>query len=110
MVDQALSLVQGDQLVRQTELKPVQLAPLVSDVLLLLAAKASARRVDVQSQVPDDAWVIGHGQLVHEVVVNLISNAIKYTPAGKVILSMAWESGRLSIAVRDTGPGRQTAR
>ena len=40
-----------------------------------------------------------------QILLNLISNAIKYTPSGKVTLSVAWEQGRLDLAVLDTGPG-----
>jgi CheY-like chemotaxis protein len=36
---------------------------------------------------------------------NLVSNAIKYTPAGKVLLGVRRRGGALSVQVRDTGPG-----
>ncbi len=44
-----------------------------------------------------------------QILLNLISNAIKYTPAGKVTLGVSWQQGWLALAVRDTGPGMDAA-
>ena len=107
MVDQALSLVQGDQLARQMELGAVQLAPLVSDVATVLAEKAAAKRIAVSVDVPHDAQVTGHGQLVHEVVVNLLSNAIKYSMPGQTVQVRTERVGaaELALQVVDRGIG-----
>ncbi len=107
MVDQALSLVQGDQLARQMELSAVHLAPLVSDVATLLAEKSAAKRIKVSIDVPEDAQVIGHGQLVHEVVVNLLSNAIKYSHPGQTVQVRVERVGvgELALQVVDRGIG-----
>lgn len=42
---------------------------------------------------------------VRQVLLNLISNAVKYTSSGSVTLRARWEKGRLRLAVVDTGPG-----
>jgi len=41
----------------------------------------------------------------HQILVNLVGNAVKYTPAGSVTVSAGEEGGRLSIRVSDTGMG-----
>src|SRR5207253_8497095 len=50
---------------------------------------------------------IGDAALVHHALMNLIHNAIKYTPNGGTISVElnAMNSGRAVIEVRDTGPG-----
>jgi signal transduction histidine kinase len=42
---------------------------------------------------------------LRQIVSNLVSNAIKYTPAGKVVLSAAMTGDKLRIGVSDTGIG-----
>lgn len=39
------------------------------------------------------------------IVSNLVSNAIRYTPEGKVLIGSRLRSGRIRIEVHDTGPG-----
>ena len=45
---------------------------------------------------------------VRQILLNLTGNAIKFTPQGQVLLDVSWRNGRLSIAVKDTGPGLST--
>jgi two-component system phosphate regulon sensor histidine kinase PhoR len=50
--------------------------------------------------------VVADAQALEHVLVNLLDNAVKYTPAGgRVTLSAGREPGRVVFAVADTGPG-----
>jgi Na+/proline symporter/signal transduction histidine kinase/ActR/RegA family two-component response regulator len=51
------------------------------------------------------AWVRSDRRLLRRMLQNLVSNAIKYTASGKVLLGVRHRGGRLSIQVCDTGPG-----
>ena len=57
--------------------------------------------------LPVPAWrLIGSRSELHSAVANLVSNAVRYTPAGGRI-EVGWrvQGGELVMAVRDTGPG-----
>ena len=43
--------------------------------------------------------------LLHELVSNLVDNAIRYTPRGRVLLGCRRRGGWLRIEVHDQGPG-----
>jgi signal transduction histidine kinase len=55
--------------------------------------------------VPTGAWVTSDRRLLRRMLQNLVSNAIKYTASGRVLLGVRRAGGRLSIQVHDTGPG-----
>jgi len=55
--------------------------------------------------VPTSRWVSSDRRLLRRVLQNLVSNAIKYTASGKVLVGVRWRGSRLSVQVHDTGPG-----
>lgn len=69
-----------------------------------------AHRVCIEA--PDDMPMLRlDAVLMERVLVNLLENAAKYTPAGTTItLSAAHDADGLSLTVSDNGPGFQTAR
>ena len=50
-------------------------------------------------------WVHSDGKLLRRILQNLIANAIKYTPQGRVLAGVRRRDGRVSIEVLDTGLG-----
>src|SRR5262245_15338518 len=55
--------------------------------------------------VPTGLWVSSDRRLLRRMLQNLVSNAIKYTTKGKVLLGVRRDGSSLSIQVHDTGPG-----
>ena len=55
--------------------------------------------------VPTHHWVSSDRRLLRRVLQNLVSNAIKYTASGKVLVGVRQRGATLSIQVLDTGPG-----
>ena len=48
----------------------------------------------------------GDQELIRRLILNLLDNAVKYTPAGgEISLALARENGNAEIVVRDTGIG-----
>ena len=55
--------------------------------------------------VPSAVWVLSDRRLLEQMIRNLLSNAMKYTRTGKVLLGCRRHKGILSIEVWDTGIG-----
>jgi two-component system, OmpR family, phosphate regulon sensor histidine kinase PhoR len=68
---------------------------------------AESKQVKMISGMPDDAVTIdGDSEAMRELVDNLVSNAIKYTPAGgRVDVRLTTENGSAVLEVTDTGIG-----
>jgi signal transduction histidine kinase len=84
------------------------IAPLLAEACSLFRARAEARRVRLELRIAGGlrrAWV--DRERIHQVVTNLVGNAIEHTrEQGNVIVeAMPWERSSLRIAVSDTGTG-----
>jgi signal transduction histidine kinase len=92
------------------EVRPseVQLAPFFDHLLLPFRAPAQEAEITLQSKIePETTTVFADADRLKQVFVNLISNAMRYTPqGGTIIVSAAPRTdGFVQFAVRDTGSG-----
>ena len=73
----------------------------------LLALKARENGIDLVTRAPDDLPnITGDPRAFKQIVLNLVSNAIKFTErGGTVTVSAAVEGSRLKLRVTDTGVG-----
>jgi heavy metal sensor kinase len=70
----------------------------------IVPAQEKNLRLTLNSNGP--AWIIGDELLLRELLLNLIQNAITFTPkGGEVTLSLEKGSGRIELSVTDTGCG-----
>lgn len=90
------------------QLRPVSPKALAEDALLLFRAEAEAKGLTLAAEAMDGAppqAILDSGR-VRQVLLNLVSNAVKYTETGGVRISVApAEPGLLRFEVFDTGPG-----
>ncbi len=92
----------------QVSLRPSRLAlrDLLQEQEHIFELQARDCGLEISFEYPDDPLqVVADPQRVHQVVANLLSNALKYTDAGKVELRVEAEAGQACIAILDTGIG-----
>ncbi len=91
----------------ELSLTPVALRPLIEEVAGLHRGDAAAKRLafalDLDDALPES--VDADATRLRQVLNNLLNNAVKFTPAGRVTLHAVVEFGELVIAVSDTGCG-----
>lgn len=95
---------------------PFELAVTIEDALDLFSVQASSKKLELVYQVADDvpAWVQGDVTRLRQVLVNLVNNAVKFTPSGSIAISVRRIHGKpttdsrfacLEFSVTDTGIG-----
>ncbi len=105
LIDDILELtsIEGGNI--QLKLASVELHPLVNDVILSLATKASAQHIALANKVPSDIIVLADARRLEQMLTNLIENGIKFgRERGNVTIK--YDLGtRDKILVEDDGEG-----
>jgi signal transduction histidine kinase len=107
LVDEVLDLSRLESGDVPLERCPVPLEPLVSEVLSEIDVVVRDRHVDVDSSLPADLPpALADRNRVHQVLFNLLDNAVRFTPeGGHVAVSASQHNGSVEVRVTDTGVG-----
>jgi signal transduction histidine kinase len=94
------------------DLRPIELAPVVRDVVETMHPQLDAKKLTVSVRVSDDIVVRADADKVHQILLNLVTNAAKFTERGGVTIDVAAREvadgaldGTVFIRVSDTGIG-----
>jgi len=90
LVTALLALARCEAGTQKTHMRTVDLAELTRETWVLLCARTRGPSHETQMDIPQNALVTGDPDLLKNMLANLMSNAITYTPAG----------GRIEIALR----------
>lgn len=110
LINQLLDLSRLEAGTIPLERRPFQVEPLLRQAVeesRLHLERGMARRVRLKVSV-DPAGLRAHGdpERIHQVVANLLENAVRHSPEdGEVVVAARVERDRVRIEVRDEGPG-----
>jgi two-component system phosphate regulon sensor histidine kinase PhoR len=82
-----------------------ELSPLINDVIISLAAKASSRGITLSNNVPPNTIVFVDPRRLEQMLNNLVDNAIKFNRDGGMVTIDCESDTRTRILVKDTGEG-----
>jgi PAS domain S-box-containing protein len=90
----------------EIERQPVPVGQVIDNVVNGLLPAADARGITLTTDVTVCPHIVGDAKRLEQVLANVLSNAIKFTPeGGRVELRCAFADGMIEIVVRDTGVG-----
>jgi heavy metal sensor kinase len=106
LVDDLLNLARADAGYVKLRIQEFYADDLLADCCRSMKSLATSRQIEVACQSPEDVPFTGDEELLRRLVLNLLDNAIRFTPpGGKVTAALDAQDSRLSIQVTDTGIG-----
>ena len=126
LINEVLDIAKIETGVVSLSVEPVQLADVVDEAVALVGAQAEEREITMAVAVPPDLAVHADRQRLEQIVLNLLTNAVKYnTHGGRVDVAAAvvgpvanegtnggaptasspHDADRVRLSVTDTGPG-----
>src|SRR6185437_6773155 len=84
----------------------IDLAAVAAEAVVLVDSTAQERGVTIEIEATDSLPAEAEERAVTQIIVNLLSNAIRHSPAsGRIRLTFARTEGTASVSVTDEGPG-----
>ncbi|MBK8869997.1 MAG: HAMP domain-containing histidine kinase [Elusimicrobia bacterium] len=105
-IDDVLDLSKIEARGVDLRMEPLDPATLLNDVSTLFHAKAQEKSILLTVAATPKATLWADADKMQQILINLVGNALKFTPSGgKIILSATGEGHRVRLDVTDTGPG-----
>ena len=106
-IDELLDLARGEVGMLQIKPEQVDVLQLIREVVADVAPVRLSREQSLILRLPPSLPLVwGDRVRLRQIVLNLLNNAFKFTPAGgKITLRARQEDGNLVVEVKDTGPG-----
>ena len=107
MVTNMLDVQKFEETKMKLSLQSVSLTDLVAQAKLQIELLLVSKSILFRNEIPDNLFVKADPDLLTRVLVNLFTNAIKYSPAGEsiVVRSEAHGEEKISVSVVDAGRG-----
>lgn len=114
-IDNMMEFVLADANAEAMVAEDVTIASLIADVTPAIEAANQAKRLQIHYDLKGAPKMIrAPRRALRSILLNLVLNAIKFTPSGSVMIALRSAAGRgreamLEIEVTDTGPGMSPA-
>lgn len=107
LVEGLLDIASVEQGMVRIDSTVARLVPLVEQVAEMFRPMAELKGLVFRCELPErlPEFVRMDTRRVRQVLINLVSNAVKFTQAGEVVLALRWSGQTATFEVRDTGPG-----
>ena len=106
MLNTLMDISEAENGLMKLDLEPVALAGVVAEVVEIFQFVAEEKSIAVTTAVPSELIVPADRNRLRQILVNLLDNALKYTPGGgKVEIAAETGSAEIYITVKDTGVG-----
>lgn len=105
MVEDLLLIARGENRQLAIERRQFDLAEVVREVEEITADMAAGSDITVRAELDEPAQVLGDPARVRQILLNLASNAVRYTKEGSITFALVRDGAMSAVRVSDTGEG-----
>ena len=105
LVEELLLIARGENRQLALALEPFDLTAVMDEVREITEAMAVDRDLVVRATPSPPRWALGDANRTRHVLLNLGSNAVRYTASGAITFAVETHRAEVGVSVRDTGPG-----
>lgn len=106
LIQELLLLSKMEQQVMVLHAEEMDLVPLLSEIGMMLSTRMQAKQIAFEMDMPEHAVIEADLPRIKQVFINLISNAVNYTPNGRTVsVKVKDEEDCVTVAIQDTGIG-----
>lgn len=106
LTNELMQLARKDEAGQSIVADPLVLAETIRDALSLLEQKAKAKNIQIDQRLDEDLIVIGDEEKLKQVFINIVENAIHYSPENaRVIIESKQINQEVQISIIDVGIG-----
>ena len=101
-----LNLAWSETPQEQKHMVKINLSALLTEIVDIAEKLASQKNQTVKSEIKSDVYIEGHKEKFARALVNIIDNAVKYTPKkGEIFVELKTKEGHAFIIFQDSGQG-----
>jgi signal transduction histidine kinase len=105
LVENVLHLSRAERRMVRVSPMPTPLAALLREIVERFAPLAGAAAVRIRAELDETAVAAVDPEALHQIVINLLDNAVKYGGSGPITLRAGLRDGAARLEVEDAGPG-----
>lgn len=105
LVEDILDVSRLEQNRLPIDLENIDIAEIVRGVSDEMSISADEKKLELVNMIDGSLEVVADRDRTKQILVNLVSNAIKYTPSGKIEIKRKEDAGFVYVTVADTGLG-----
>lgn len=110
LIQELLDLSRIEQQEFVLNIKPLELTPILEETRTILNGKAVEKDIELTLRTPENpVWIEGDSYRITQVFINLMTNALTYTPNGGMVeVELKEQIDDVIVTIRDTGIGIET--
>ncbi|MCM3759674.1 cell wall metabolism sensor histidine kinase WalK [Alkalihalobacillus oceani] len=106
LIHDLLELSRIEQQYFELNWQPTNVERVIEDVIVILKEKAEEKGISLSLHANGESRIEGDPERMKQIVINLVNNAITYTPdGGKIDLFLQGKENEVELLVQDTGVG-----
>ncbi|MBQ0834046.1 CHASE2 domain-containing protein [Marinobacter sp.] len=105
LAEEFVQLARAEQLT-ETRFYECEFLAIVENARDSVSEQAVEKRISLQLQGTEDLWLRGNAELLERAVINLLTNAVQYSPAGSAVSIQVFRAGHQAcLTIADDGTG-----